>query len=144
MADDAELMEASLEAAAGLEFWPALFERFFAVYPHRRASFLNLPASGPRMADETLAMMLGLAKGERWVEPLVAELSFTHRNYGALPDKEYDAFIDLAVGALSTAAGRVWTSAHADAWQRNASLLKTLVARMRRDWTRVMPGAVSA
>lgn len=137
-------MEASLAAAADVEFWPALFDRFFAVYPGRRESFLNLAASGPRMTDETLAMMLGLAKGEAWVEPLVAELSFTHRNYGVLPDTEYDAFIDMTVEMLGVAAGEAWSGEAAAAWRRQADLLKPLVARMRREWTRVMPGAVSA
>ena len=143
MADDAALMEESLAAAAGPPLWPALFDRFFAAFPERRASFLNLDASGPRMADETLAMMLGLARREAWVEPLVAELSFTHRNYGALPDAEYDAFIDMAVDALG-AASAGWNGAHEAAWRRHAQALKPLIARMRRDWTRVMPGAVSA
>lgn len=144
MNDHAALIEQSLAAAAdGPPLWPAIFARFFAAYPHRSLSFLNLDASGPRMTDEALAMMLGLAKGESWVEPLVAELSFTHRNYGVLPDAEYDAFVDMAIDAVEAAVGSAWTSAHRVAWEAQAARLTPMIARMRRDWSRVMPGAVS-
>src|SRR3546814_17843576 len=95
-------MEASLAAVAdaGVDIRHALFDRFFAAFPDRRASFMILDASSRRMTDETLQMMLGLAKGESWVWPLVAELVFTHRAYGALPIEEYDAFIDK-IGSAS-------------------------------------------
>src|SRR3546814_328939 len=96
-------MEASLAAVAdaGVDIRHALFDRFFAAFPDRRASFMIVDASSRRMTDETLQMMLGLAKGESWVWPLVAELVFTHRAYGALPIEEYDAFIGMTVEELS-------------------------------------------
>jgi len=142
LANDAALIEQSLAALAeaGVEIRYALFERFFAAYPERRASFLNLEVSSIRMTDETLQMMHGLAAGENWVGPLVNELSFTHRNYGVLPDAEYDAFIDMTVEAVLAVAGNV----SALAWRRQAERLKLMVATARREWTRVMPGAVSA
>src|SRR3546814_19016877 len=100
-------MEASLAAVAdaGVDIRHALFDRFFAAFPDRRASFMILDASSRRMTDETLQMMLGLAKGESWVWPLVAELVFTHRASGALPIEEYAAFIDMTVEELGAAAG---------------------------------------
>lgn len=81
---DAAAMEASLAAVADacVDIRHALFDRFFAAFPDRRASFMIVEASSRRMTDETLQMMLGLAKGEGWVWPLVAELVFTHRAYG--------------------------------------------------------------
>src|SRR3546814_16958301 len=92
-------MEASLAAVAdaGVDIRHALFDRFFAAFPDRRASFMILDASSRRMTDETLQMMLGLAKGESWVWPLVAELVFTHRAYGALPIAEFDALLTMTV-----------------------------------------------
>src|SRR3546814_1475706 len=81
-----------------------------------------LDASSRRMTDETLQMMLGLAKGESWVWPLVAELVFTHRAYGALPIAEYDALIGMTVVALSTAAGAAWMAETGTAWQSQARL----------------------
>ena len=104
---DAASMEASLIAAADADIRLPLFERFFAAFPERRASFISIDAASRRMTDETLEMMLGLAKGEGWVWPLVAELVFTHRSYGALPIAEYDAFIDMTVDELGKAGGAV-------------------------------------
>lgn len=139
---DAEAITASLATLAEREvvIRHALFDRFFAAFPQRRASFLNLEVSSIRMTDETLQMMHGLASGEQWVGPLVNELSFTHRNYGALPDAEYDAFIDMTVDAVLAVTG----DSSGAAWRRQAEVLKTMVATARREWTRVMPGAVSA
>ena len=84
---DVHLMEQSLIALAdtGTEIRHALFDRFFAAFPDRRATFYNLDAASRRMTDETLQMMFGLASGASWVWPLVAELSYTHRAYGRLP-----------------------------------------------------------
>ncbi len=84
---DALAMEASLAAVAdaGIDIRHALFDRFFAAYPERRASFMVVDASSRRMTDETLQMMFGLAKGESWVWPLVTELVHTHRAYGPPP-----------------------------------------------------------
>src|SRR3546814_19511323 len=100
-------MEASLAAVAdaGVDIRHALFDRFFAAFPDRRASFMIVDASSRRMTDETLKMMLGLAKGESWGWPLGAELVFTHRAYWALPIEDYDSFTGMTVEEQTTAAG---------------------------------------
>ncbi len=138
---DAALMEASLIAVAdvGIDIRHALFDRFFAAYPERRASFISVDAASRRMTDETLQMMLGLAQGEGWVWPLVAELVFTHRSYGALPIAEYDAFIDMTVAELGLAAGPAWSVPVAAAWQQNADALKAMIRKARADWATAMP-----
>ena len=138
---DAAAMEASLVAVAdaGVEIRHALFDRFFAAFPDRRASFMIVDASSRRMTDETLAMMLGLAKGEGWVWPLVAELVFTHRAYGPLPIAEYDAFIDMTVEELGAASGVAWSIAAAAAWHRQAEALKGMIRRARAEWESAMP-----
>ncbi|WP_194954379.1 globin family protein [Sphingopyxis solisilvae] len=140
-ARDAELMEARLIAVAdaGIDIRHKLFERFFAAYPERRASFISVDAASRRMTDETLQMMFGLAKGEDWVWPLVAELVFTHRSYGALPIAEYDAFIDMTVEELGRAAGAVWSDETAAAWQRHAEALKAMIRKARAEWASAMP-----
>lgn len=134
-------MEASLVAVAdaGIDIRHTLFERFFAAYPARRASFISVDAASRRMTDETLQMMYGLASGEGWVWPLVAELVFTHRNYGALPIGEYDAFIDMTVAELGDAAGEAWTAECAAAWQRSAEALKAMIRKARAEWAEAMP-----
>ena len=143
---DAALMEASLAAVAdaGIDIRHALFDRFFAAFPERRASFMVVDASSRRMTDETLQMMFGLAKGEGWVWPLVAELVFTHRAYGPLPIAEYDAFIDMTVVELGIAAGAAWSDDSAVAWQRHANELKTMIRRARAEWQAALPDPVTA
>ncbi|MBJ7501533.1 MAG: hypothetical protein JHC57_17380 [Sphingopyxis sp.] len=138
---DAAAMEASLAAVAdaGIDIRHALFDRFFAVFPERRASFMIVDASSVRMTDETLQMMLGLAKGESWVWPLVAELVFTHRAYGPLPITEYDAFIDMTVEEVGAAAGPAWSADTAAAWQRHADALKAMIRKARAEWESAMP-----
>jgi len=138
---DAARMEASLTAVAdaGIDIRHALFDRFFAAFPDRRASFMVVDASSRRMTDETLQMMFGLAKGEGWVWPLVAELVFTHRAYGPLPIAEYDAFIDMTVAELGAAAGAAWDGEAAAAWQRHADALKAMIRRARAEWESAMP-----
>ena len=136
---DAAAMEASLIAAAGADIRLPLFERFFAAFPERRASFISVDAASRRMTDETLDMMLGLAKGEGWVWPLVTELVFTHRSYGALPIAEYDAFIDMTVEELGKAAGTEWTVEAKSVWQRHADALKAMIRKARKEWKSAMP-----
>ncbi|WP_332819422.1 hypothetical protein [Sphingopyxis sp.] len=138
---DAALMEASLIAVAnaGIDIRIPLFDRFFAAFPERRASFMVVDASSRRMTDETLQMMFGLAKGESWVWPLVAELVFTHRAYGPLPIAEYDAFIDMTVAEVGAAAGTAWNARAAAAWQRHADALKAMIRRARAEWESAMP-----
>jgi hypothetical protein len=138
---DAALMEASLIAVAdaGIDIRIPLFERFFAAYPERRASFISVDAASRRMTDETLQMMFGLAKGETWVWPLVAELVFTHRSYGALPIAEYDAFIDMTAAELGAAAGDAWSAPTAAAWQRHADALKAMIRKARAELASAMP-----
>lgn len=146
MASDAELIEASLVALAdtGVEIRHALFDRFFEAFPERRGSFYNLEVSSRRMTDETLQMMYGLAGDERWVRPLVAELVFTHRNYGPLPFEEYEAFIDMCFEEVGRSAPSGWSAECAAAWERQAARLKAMIHEMRTEWTRVMPGAQTA
>lgn len=136
---EAAAMEASLIAAAGADIRLPLFERFFAAFPERRASFISVDAASRRMTDETLDMMLGLAKGEGWVWPLVTELVFTHRSYGALPIAEYDAFIDMTVDELGKAAGTEWTVEAKSVWQRHADALKAMIRKARKEWKSAMP-----
>lgn len=136
---DAASMEASLIAAVDADIRLPLFDRFFAAFPDRRASFISIDAASRRMTDETLQMMLGLARGEGWVWPLVAELVFTHRSYGALPIAEYDAFIDMTVEELSLAAGAAWTPETASAWARYADALKAMIRKARAEWKSAMP-----
>jgi hypothetical protein len=142
----AQAMEASLAAVAdaGIDIRHALFDRFFAAFPDRRASFMIVDASSRRMTDETLQMMLGLAKGEGWVWPLVAELVHTHRAYGPLPIAEYDAFIDMTVAELAAAASAVWTAECADGWTRQAAALKAMIRRARAEWQAALPDPATA
>ena len=133
------MMEASLVAAADADIRIPLFDRFFAAFPDRRASFMVVEASSRRMTDETLQMMFGLAKGEGWVWPLVAELVFTHRAYGPLPIGEYDAFIDMTVDELGAAAGAAWSADCAAAWARSADALKAMIRKARAEWAEAMP-----
>lgn len=142
---DAELMEASLIAVAdaGVELRFALFERFFALWPERRASFLNVDAASRRMTDETLEMMMGLARQEdNWVWPLVAELAFTHRSYGRLPWEEYESWIALTIEAVRDAAGAAWDAETEAAWVRQGERLKVLLQEARVGWDRAMPGHI--
>jgi hemoglobin-like flavoprotein len=142
---DAELMEASLIAVAdaGVELRFALFEQFFEAWPERRASFLNVDAASRRMTDETLEMMIGLAKGEdNWVWPLVAELAFTHRSFGRLPWVEYESWIALTIEVVRDAAGDAWDAETEAAWARQGERLKALLEEARVGWDRAMPGHV--
>ena len=90
---DAGLMERTLEALAGREdqLRIALFERFFAEFPARRADFLAFDASSRRMADETLQLLYGMATGADWLWTQTADLVDLHRAYGALPQIEFEA-----------------------------------------------------
>jgi len=139
-AADAAVMEASLIAIAdadegrGIDIRHRLFARFLAAFPARAPAFLNLEAASLRMTDETLQLLVGLARGERWVGPHVAELVGNHRNYGALTRAEYDAFIDLIVEELAAAAGPAWDAAAVAAWTRHATGLKALVVQAQADW----------
>ena len=143
---DAERMESSLIAGAeaGIELRFILFRKFFAIWPDRQADFLNLDAASRRMTDETLEMLIGLAKGEeQWVWPLVAELAFTHRSYGQLPWAEYESWIELTIETVGEAAGAAWSLETEAAWTRQAERLKTLILEARTGWDEVMPGHVA-
>jgi hemoglobin-like flavoprotein len=142
---DADLMEASLIAVAdsGIELRHPLFARWFAAWPERRATFINADASSRRMTDETLEMMLGLAKGEeQWVGPLVDELAFTHRSYGRLPWAEYESWIDLTVDVLGELAGDAWNAEADAAWRKQAERLKLMIQDARAAWDVAMPGHI--
>ena len=138
-------MEASLIAVAdsGIELRHPLFARWFAVWPDRRATFINADASSRRMTDETLEMMLGLAKGEElWVGPLVDELAFTHRSYGRLPWAEYKSWIALTIECVGEAAGEAWSAEADAAWVRQGKALKLLIQAARAGWDAAMPGHI--
>ena len=137
--DDLDLIEQTLLALDGREdeLRLTLFERFFARFPDRRREFLAFDASSRRMTDETLQLLHGLAAGAEWVWPHIADLVDLHRAYGALPDAEYDSFIDL-VAETACELGGASTEADA-AWRRQASALKGLVRRAGADWAAALP-----
>ena len=143
-ADAAALMEASLIAVADAieagapEIRFPLFDRFFAAFPERRATFYTLESSSRRMTDETVQMLYGLAAGEGWVQGLVNELSYTHRQYGMLPQAEYDLWVDLTVDVLRDTAGAAWSAACEAAWRGQADRLKTMVAEAKVGWVAAM------
>ena len=142
-AGDAARIEAALLAVADavIDIRHALFDRFLNAFPQRRAAFLNLDAASRRMTDETLQAMFGLAQGEGWVWPQIAELVVTHRNYGALTAAEYDAFVDMAVDALAAAAGTAWDADCDAAWRRQAAALKAMIHRALAEWQAAIPEA---
>ena len=129
----------ALLAERGIELRHGLYERFFTAFPARQAAFLCPEATSVRMTDETLQMLHGLAAGESWVWPLVAELIYTHRAYGALPLREYDAFVDMVVDELEAALGDGWTRDQADAWHEQAEALKTMIGKAQAEWDQVLP-----
>ncbi len=137
----AALMEQSLLklAASGVELRHGLYERFFAEFPARRAAFLCPESTSLRMTDETLQILYGLASDEQWVWPLVAELIYTHRTYGALPLREYDAFVDLTVAELAAVLVESWSAAEAEAWQAQAERLKTMIGTAQAEWDQTLP-----
>ncbi len=141
---DAALMEASLIAVADAvdagapDIRHPLFDRFFAAFPDRRATFYNVEAASRRMTDETVQMLFGLAGGEGWVQGLVNELTYTHRQYGALPQSEYDVWVDLTVDVLRDTAGAAWDDASDAGWRRSAERLKAMVAQARTGWVAAM------
>ena len=136
-------MEATLVLLAerNIEVRHGLYERFFAAFPARRAAFLCPEATSVRMTDETLQMLHGLASDETWVWPLVAELVVTHRAYGALPLREYDAFVDMVVAELEAALGADFTPEQQAAWLIQARALKTMIAKAQAEWDLVLPQA---
>lgn len=146
MTGDGELIERSLTqlADSGIELRHGLYRRFFAAFPDRESAFLCPQATSVRMTDETLQIMYGLAMGESWAWPLIAELVATHRSYGELPLAEYDAFIDLTLVELGEVLGADWTPEVAAAWARQADRFKAMVAEATAEWNRVLPRSVSA
>jgi hypothetical protein len=135
MMTDAELIEASLVALDGREaaMRALLFDRFLVRFPERREIFIHVDVTAVRMTDETLQWLYGLAQDRKWVWSQVAELVINHRDYGALRQEEYDAFVDLAIDALRDTID-TWDAATEGAWRRQAASLKTLIARARAEW----------
>ena len=129
----------TLLAERPIELRHGLYERFFAEFPERRAAFLCPEVTSVRMTDETLQLLYGLAGGESWVWPLVAELVATHQAYGDLPLDEYDAFVDMLVEELEAALGADWTGDQADAWHEQAEALKTMIGKAQAEWDHVLP-----
>ena len=130
---DAELMEENLLSIAeqDVHLRDTLFARFFEIYPDRRALFYSEEAAQPRMLNETLDMLYGLASDEKWVWFQIASLVYNHRNYGDFAQAEYDQFVDLTVDAIGAASGDSWTEAHKAAWARQATKLKEMIAKAR-------------
>ena len=128
MTGDLALMEASLLAVGETDLRPLIFDQFFEIFPHYRPAFLNLEASSGRMINETLEMMMGLAEDAKWVQVTIVNFVDLHRNYGAFPVADYEAFIDLTLICLANAAGAGWTADADLAWKRHAETLKTMIA----------------
>ena len=145
MSQDADLIVSSLLAVAeaGIEIRHTLFERFFAAYPERRADFIAPEATSIRMTDETLQMMFGLASEESWVWPLVAELFYEHRGFGDPGLSEYDAFIDMTVEEVVSAAGAAGVASRGT-WQCQADKLKAMIRRARVEWQAALPDPATA
>ncbi len=91
------------------------------------------------MTDETLQMLHGLATDENWVWPLVAELIYTHRAYGALPLREYDAFVDMIIEELADVLGPEFTREQEAAWSEQVVRLKTMIGKAQAEWDQVLP-----
>ena len=130
---DADLMEQNLLAIAdnGADLRHAVFECFLKAYPERRASFYSEDAAQPRMTNETLDMLYGLATDEKWVWFQIAALVFNHRNYGNFPQAEYDDFVDMLVRVVGAASAESWSLAHEAAWQKQADKLKAMIRKAR-------------
>ena len=110
-------MEATLIAAAdnGVELRHPLFARWFAAWPERRATFLNADAASRRMTDETLEMMLGLAKC---------------------------GSVNSATTCKGELAGAAWSAEAQAAWRRQGERLKVLIIAARKGWDEAMPGHI--
>ena len=129
----------TLLAERQIELRHGLYQRFFAEFPARREAFLCPEATSVRMTDETLQLLYGLAGGETWVWPLVAELVATHQAYGDLPRAEYDAFVDMVVEELEAALGTDWTGDQAEAWSEQSAALKAMIGKAQAEWDHVLP-----
>lgn len=130
---DADLMEQNLLAIAdnGADLRQAVFTRFFSTYPDRQPLFYSEEAAQPRMTNETLEMLYGLATDEKWVWFQIAALVFNHRNYGDFAQTEYEDFVDMLTASVSIASGDSWSLAHEAAWQRQATKLKEMIRKAR-------------
>ncbi|QLC25729.1 globin [Parasphingopyxis algicola] len=128
--DDTAAMMRVLEAAGerGVDIVPIVFECFFAAFPEARALFPNLEAAAGRMVNETLEAMLGLAENAWWVETTIVNFVDLHRNYGAIPDAQWTAWVDMTVDALAEAAGEGPGAEGERAWRRQAERLKAMIA----------------
>lgn len=120
-------MEGSLASIGDRDLRGPVFERFFADFPQHKLAFLNLGASSGRMINETLEMLLGLADHAPWVKVTLENFVDLHRNYGAFPARDYEAFIDLLLDHVASAAGDGWTDEAAAAWGAQAVRLKGLI-----------------
>jgi hemoglobin-like flavoprotein len=131
--DEAAAMMAVLEKAgeAGPDIVPIVFDRFFAEFPETRALFPHVEAAAGRMVNETLEAMLGLAEGAWWVETTIVNFVDLHRNYGAIPNAQWTAWVDMTVDALVEAAGEGGGADGVQAWRRQAERLTDMVEAAR-------------
>ena len=136
---DAELMERTLLALDGREdrLRIELFERFFAEFPTRRADFIAFEASSRRMTDETLQLLHGAATGADWLWTQLADLVDLHRAYGALPQAEFDRFIEMTAETACDLADAARDERVA--WQAQAAELKQLIVKARAEWEVALP-----
>jgi hypothetical protein len=136
--DDVALIDASLLALGGREaaFREQAFGRFLLGAPGRTVHFLNLPASGVRMADMALGWMRAQAAGEAWLEGEVAEIVHTHLGFGRPGPGDYAAFLDDCIAALDRVVGL--DAATRGAWEAAAAGLKPRVAAMLAAWAAVV------
>lgn len=139
--DDAALMEESLVAVAdsGVEIRDTVFDRFFAAFPDHREAFLSVETTARQMTEETLEMLYGLAQGESWVWPRIADLVYEHQAYGDPGLREYGGFVRLLIEELGNAAGDGWTAACEGAWIRQAEKLEEMIGEAIDQWAEAMP-----
>jgi hemoglobin-like flavoprotein len=123
-------MEAPLFAIAeaDIDIAPILFDRFFSVFPERKATFINPEASRGRMTNETIEAMIGLATNAQWVPTTIVNFVDLHQIYGDFPASLYNGWIDLLLDTLAEAAGSAWTAESDKAWRTQGERLKAMVA----------------
>jgi hemoglobin-like flavoprotein len=122
---DLDHMATSLEHAG--DILPQLFARFFDLFPAQRAIFYNPDASCPRMMNETLEAMLGIAEDAPWVPTMITSFVDLHRNYGVITADDYRRYLDLVIDTLAESVGPAWTTAADAAWRRQSEALCVLI-----------------
>lgn len=126
--DDAVLLEASLEIAAGRceDLTPLVFARFLELQPDSAGLFteddLAVNRRG-RMLQEITFLLLHHAAGESYVPVNVQSTASDHTAYGVYDPALYTAFFVAYTDVLAALLGDDWNSAYASAWQRQSEAL---------------------